>query len=362
MKRNLTLDLTRGFTVLMIAPIHTVMLFSKLSVRETLLGNFLAFVAEWHGAQIFMTIMGISFVFAKNQTLESAVKKAGLLMVFAYVLNIFKFVIPHFFGWLPAPLLVQLQIDPGIHGYTRLFAVGDILHFATIAILVMGIVCRFKEYDRVAAWMAVAICFTGPWLWDASSDNGFAHYGLQIIGGQPPAVFFPLLPWLVYPLLGLYLGKMLQKAHSLNSNQNPDSNQRPWFGFDSFWIAGLSLILLAATIKYFLHEESFSSFYRTTPLDTLLHVGFTLIVLSCWHWVSIYVKPNGLFRLFSYASRHITQVYIIQWILVCWLLPFINYQQSGLIGSLFLILLTSIMTLTISLIIDLVKSSQPKTK
>jgi uncharacterized membrane protein len=349
MKRIHSLDLARGFTVLMIAPIHTVMIFSSLSVRDTLLGKFLAFVAEWHGAQIFMTVMGMSFALNKNQTLESTVKKAALLMVFAYALNIFKFVIPLFFGWLPAPLLELLQVDPGIHGYIRLLAVGDILHFAAIAIVVVGIVCRFRDYDRVAAWMAVAICFAGPWLWDASSDNGFANYGLQILGGQPPAVFFPLLPWLVYPLLGLCLGKMIQQ-------------ERPWLGFDSFWIAGVALMILAATIKYILHDESFSSFYRTKPLDTLLHVGFVLIALSCWHWISLYVKPNGLFKLFSYASRQITQIYIIQWILICWMLSFFSYQQSGIIGTIFLIILTSIITLTISLTIDLTKTSQPKTK
>ena len=61
MKRINSIDFARGFTVLMIAPIHTVMIFSSLSVRDTLLGKFLAFVAEWHGAQIFMTVMGMSF-------------------------------------------------------------------------------------------------------------------------------------------------------------------------------------------------------------------------------------------------------------------------------------------------------------
>jgi hypothetical protein len=347
MKRITTLDLARGFTVLMIPPIHTVMIFSCFSVRDTLLGKFLAFVAEWHGAQIFMTVMGMSFALNKNQTLESAVKKAGLLMVFAYALNIFKFVIPHFFGWLPVPLLELLQVDPGIHGYIRLLAVGDILHFAAFSILVLGMIYQFRNYDRVAAWMAVAICFAAPWLWDASSDNGIANYGLQILGGQPPAVFFPLLSWLVYPLLGLCLGKMIQQ-------------ERPWLGFDSFWIAGVALMLFATIFKYFLHDNVLSSFYRTKPLDTLLHVGFTLIALSIWHWISLYVKPNALFKLFSYASRRITQIYIIQWILICWVLPFINYQQSGLIGTIFLIILTSIITLTMSLTIDLTKKSQPK--
>ncbi len=368
MKRIHSLDLARGFTVLMIAPIHTVMIFSKLSVRQTLLGNFLAFVAEWHGAQIFMTIMGISFALSKNKTPEAAVKKATLLMVFAYGLNIFKFVIPHFFGWLPAPLLEQLQVGPGIHGYIQLFAVGDILHFAAIAILVMGIVVGFRDYDRVAAWMAVAICFASPWLWDAASDNGFANYGLRIIGGKPPVVFFPLLPWLVYPLLGLCLGKMIQKIPNTNSDQNTDlyppadQNQKPWLGFDSFWLIGLVFMLFAAILKYFLREDSFTSFYRTIPIDTIIHVGFVFMALSFWYWITLHVKANALFRLFNYASRHITRIYIIQWILICWLLPFISYQQSGFIGSLFLIFQTSIITLATSLMIDLTKSNVQKRK
>ena len=82
MKRITSLDLARGFTVLMIAPIHTVMIFSSLSVRDTLLGKFLAFVAEWHGAQIFMTAMGMSFVISKKSNTGIRVQKAGHLIVF----------------------------------------------------------------------------------------------------------------------------------------------------------------------------------------------------------------------------------------------------------------------------------------
>ena len=132
-------------------------------------------------------------------------------MVFAYALKYFQIRHTAFFWLAATPLLELLQVDPGIHGYIQLFEIGDILHFAAIAIVVMGIVCQFRNYDRVAAWMAVAICFAGPWLWDASSDNGFVHYCLQILGGQPPAVYFPMFPWLVYPFLGLCLGKLHSK-------------------------------------------------------------------------------------------------------------------------------------------------------
>jgi uncharacterized membrane protein len=346
MKRIVSLDLARGFTVLMIAPIHSVMLYSEYSVRNTLLGYFLAFVAEWHGAQIFMLAMGISFSFSKDQPFESVFKKAAWLMVFAYVLNIFKFVIPHFFGWLPPALLELLQVDPGIHGYMQLFLLGDILHFAGISLIILAIVSKFKNYEKIAFWIAASICFIAPLFWDASSDNGFINYALELIDSQSPHVYFPLLPWLVYPLLGLAIGKWIQKEES-------------WLGFDSFWIPGLLLIMLGFLFKYFLHDADFSSFYRTTPLDTIIHVGFVLIMLSVWHWINNNVKANYLFKLFIYTSRRITQIYIIQWTLICWLIPFTGYQKTGFFGTIFLIFLTSSITLLTSLLIDLAKSKKP---
>jgi uncharacterized membrane protein len=345
MKRIASLDLARGFTVLMIAPIHSVMLYSEYSVRNTLLGNFLAFVAEWHGAQVFMLVMGISFSFSKNQELESVFKKAACLMVYAYALNTLKFVIPHFFGWLPLSLLELLQVDPGIHGYTQLFLLGDILHFAAISLIVLAIIFKFKKYEKIAVWVSVFICFTAPLFWDAASNNGLINYGLELAGGQPPHVYFPLLPWLVYPLLGLSIGGIIKQKEN-------------WLGLDSFWIPGSLLIVIVFAFKYFLQNTDFRSFYRTTPLDTIIHTGFVLIMLSLWHWISIYTKPNYLFKLFSYASRRITRIYIIQWILIYWLLPFTGYQQTGFIGSVFLIFLISFLTLLVSLFIDLAKSSK----
>jgi uncharacterized membrane protein len=349
MKRILSLDLARGFTVLLIAPIHTMLVFSRISERNTLLAQFLGFVAEWHGAQILMLIMGISFSlsepFSKNQNGLSVLKKAIGLSVFAYALNLFKFVIPHFFGWLPETMLTDLQVDPGIHGYTQLFLLGDILHFAALALIILFIISKCNSSQNLLLYLAIIICLLAPIFWDASSDNAIINYGLQLLGGQPPRVFFPLLPWLAYLLLGYCIGQIIQK-------------EKQCLGFDSFWIVGIGLILISFILKYFLHDSGFSSFYRTTPLDTLIHIGYVLTMLSIWHWISRNVKPNYLFRLFTYCSRRITQIYIIQWILICWMIPLIGYQQTGFLCSVFLIFTTSLITLSFSLLIDLAKSQK----
>lgn len=56
-----SLDLARGFTVLFIAPIHAVLLFASPAVYSAAPIQFLKFIAEGPGAQLFMTLMGISF-------------------------------------------------------------------------------------------------------------------------------------------------------------------------------------------------------------------------------------------------------------------------------------------------------------
>ena len=210
MNRIRSLDLARGFSVLVIAPIHTVMLYSELTVRGTALGGLLSFVAEWHGAQIFMTLMGISFTFSKHNDQKSALKRALILLTAAYALNVLKFVIPHLLNLLPQTLLDDLQIKKGWFGFLQLFLIGDILHFAGLAVVNLYFIYRLKNYHLYALAFAVIICFCSPFIWDMHSRYFLADYYFQLVGGLPPSVYFPLFPWLVYPLIGLVIGHYLQ--------------------------------------------------------------------------------------------------------------------------------------------------------
>jgi uncharacterized membrane protein len=247
MSRIKSLDLARGFIVLMMAPVHTMLMYSRPEIRGTLLEISFAFIAEWHGAQIFMLLMGISFFISNDRSSKSIFQRAGKLIVVAYVLNIFKFLIPHYFGWLPPQLLQELQIQSGWRGYMQLFLLGDILHFASIAMIILFFVSKFPSNRNVELYIATGICLISPLFWDAGSNNLIINYCLHLFGGQPPSVFFPILPWLIYPLFGFYIGRILQKKDQ-------------WIGFDSFWIIGLCILIIASLLKYFLHENSISSF------------------------------------------------------------------------------------------------------
>jgi hypothetical protein len=54
------------------------------------------------------------------------------------------------------------------------------------------------------------------------------------------------------------------------------------------------------------------------------------IALYCWDLLYRYVKPNHFFRVLTYSSKHITLIYLIQWVLISALLPVWGYQRFGL--------------------------------
>ncbi len=300
MQRVKSLDLARGFTVLMMAPVHTILLYSKPYVYDTLPGKLLAFIAEGPGAQLFMLIMGICFTFSKH-TIQSVLQRAFILLLAAYALNIFKFILPSFLYPMPIELL--------------------------------------KEY------VAIFICFTSPFFWDAYCTNPAINYILQLTGGQPPRVYFPLLPWLVYPLVGLSIGYFFQTETKEI--------------FLKLGIIGCLLVAGGYVLQHYFLNDPASSFYRTYPADTIQHIGIVLITLDLWELVERYVKPNYFFKLLSYSSLHITQIYCIQWILIFWLLPLFGYQQLDLIPSLFCIILTTIITYFLSFCLNVYGKRKP---
>ncbi|HLX93693.1 MAG TPA: hypothetical protein VKR32_18545, partial [Puia sp.] len=81
---------------------------------------------------------------------------------------------------------------------------------------------------------------------------------------------------------------------------------------------------------------------------TLWHLGIVLVWVAAWQWVHENVRINHFFNLLTFMSRNITSIYIIQWIVICWMLPVFGYQQSGIEATVCEICITSLMTITIS--------------
>jgi surface polysaccharide O-acyltransferase-like enzyme len=337
MPRIKSLDLARGFTVVMIVPVHTMLLYSKPEVYATLPGQLLAFIAEGPGAPLFMVLMGISFALKEQPTLSGTLKKAAALLLAGYGLNVIKFVLPYQMGLMPGGLQEYLQV-PGKGAAWTLLGIGDILQFAAPTLLLLYSVTRFRYFSRMALGLAILVCWLAPFAWDAHSACPLLKYVWQLATGQSPRTFFPMLPWLVYPLVGLALGRFLKRDAA--------------GCFKLCGGIGMTLIALDHMFQCAFPNIRATSFYRTYPHETMGHVGVVLVALYGWDLLHRFVKPNLFWRILTYSSQHITQIYLIQWPLLFLWLPVIGYQRLEWTATLFVMFPMTAATYFLSALIN----------
>lgn len=250
---------------------------------------------------------------------------------------------------LPAGVYVELQVERGVPGYVQMLLSGDILHFAALAYGLIFWVTRLRRYPLVAALLALLICLLSPLCYDLHSGHRILDYLLQLLGGQPPRIFFPLLPWLVYPLAGLVIGHYIKKGSEMI------------FGYAA--VLGLILMLFSCSDWMPFHHPHCAkvSFYRTYPDGTFYHLGLVLIWQYLWHFFSCHIATRHphriLTKFLSFLSRRITLIYLVQWPLICWSLPLIGFRNLGFTGSMLAAASFGIITILISCIYLLIKNS-----
>ena len=322
MQRMTSFDLSRGFTVFIMPAAHTLMMYGNPVVHQSLLADIFRFLAEGPGAQLFMLLMGVSFTFSKRISKEYIFQRVFILLVAGYLLNFFKFVVPLGLGLLPENLLAEFQLTSDFAAIHFFLFMGDILHFAAIAYLILFLVSRSRHYALWSFTIAIAIMILSPLLWDVKPGIVFVDSIILLFNGHPPETFFPVFPWIVYPLMGMTLGYLLK-------HNNPDYLLR------KTGITGFGLIIISCVFPPTKTVVEWPSFYRTEPADTLFHLGFVLLWLALFHRLSKKIKANPVFSLLIFCSKHITTIYIIQWILICWCMVITGYMQMNLIHTIF---------------------------
>ena len=316
------IDLAKGFTVFFMAPIHAMLLFGKPEVRDTVLGSVFRLIAEGTGAQLLMIIMGINFYRSTNMRFHVALRRAGLMLIAGYLLNAWKFVISTYLGIMPANFLLEMEASNNTEGLVKLFMTGDIFHFAGLAFLVLYLLSLITRNSIVFICFAAVICICSYFVFDVKFDQLIVHHLCQLLMGQPPTVFFPLVPWLVYPLVGFALGKFIKDGS----------------GIGSFGLPGIVLMLVGSMMSQYLFPCHELSFYNSCAGHTIRSVGIAMAWLALWDMAASMVRSNILFDMLRYLGRNISLVYVIQWMLLAWLLPLIGYQTLDYLLTVYVVL------------------------
>ncbi|MBA4410278.1 MAG: acyltransferase family protein [Bacteroidota bacterium] len=296
MKRFPLPDLLKGFAVFLIVPVHILETFIDYSGRESLFGKILLLLGGPFGVPMFMMAMGYFVALSKKSTAQNLLRGA-LIFILGIFLNI----------GLNFHLLLKIwtegwKFDP----LQAIFGV-DIFYLAGLSIIVLA---GLKSINKGQQWIALALI-----LFVSGSTSYFneilmatdRNYILPFIGGDYSWSYFPLFPWLAYPLVGFLFQKTEPRIRDFFQKQKAVS------------IAILSAIFILVVLF------SKSGIETTINLPEYYHHAFpfflwamgvdVLWVLLLWLIVQKF-REFPVIVFLRWLGKNITVFYVVQWLII----------------------------------------------
>ena len=86
----------------------------------------------------------------------------------------------------------------------------DILQFAGFALIILAMIRRWIPWLRTWILLSVLITVSAPLLWGI--DTGILPFDwlLDLFWGNYEEVWFPIFPWLAFPLLGMAFSRLIR--------------------------------------------------------------------------------------------------------------------------------------------------------
>lgn len=296
MKRFQLPDLLKGFAGFLIVPVHILETFINYPGRENLFGKTLLLLGGPITVPIFMMVMGYFVAMSKKSTKHNILR--GVLI---FILGIFLNIGLNF-NLLLKIKYEEWQLDP----LQYIFGV-DIFYLAGLSIILLTIL---KIISKGQQWIALALV-----LLISGSTSYFneilmvtdRNYILPFIGGEYSWSYFPLFPWLTYPLVGFLFQKAELRFREFFQKKKAIS------------IAFLtSVFILVASFSSFgiITTINLSEYYHHTFPFFLWTLGVDIIwVVLLWLIVQKFAEFPAIVFL-RWLGKNITAFYIIQWLII----------------------------------------------
>ncbi len=317
-KRIVLLDLARGLAIFFMIMQHAMLIYGVHEGEGSVLGELIILSGTAPAAPVFMLIMGIFFLRAKDT--KTIVIRGLKLIGLGYLLNLFRFV-------LPTIIAGEYAADGPDSLLGRLMAV-DILQMAGLSLICMSLVRRM----RPPVWLSLAflVALISPLLWRFAPRNLL----LDLLWGTNQNVAFPLFPWLIYPLLGMYWGTLFTAAEDVPRFMKKTA------------VTGTGLILAGGTLMCLINNTwlPVGEYSRGGIGVHLLIIGFVFIWLWLLRLIEDKTADSRLTNLLIFWSKNVTAIYIIQWVLIGWGMLVLGYQQLAPVSAAFAGLIVTILT------------------
>ena len=208
--RQKELDIAKALAIIFMIFCHVIVFasFSNISISpgfEMILNQTAAIIA----APVFMFCMGIGIVFSRHNQYNILIKRGVELLLLGYFVNIGAQILPNV-------LDNMLNMSNTPITILSLFKV-DILIFAGIAFILIGILKRFNISNKKMLILAIIFSIIGSFVCFVDFNNIFLNYFFGYFIGTilHQCTAFPLFNWFIFPVAGMVYGSYFIRVWKL---------------------------------------------------------------------------------------------------------------------------------------------------
>lgn len=296
MKRFPLPDLLKGFAVFLIVPVHILETFIDFPGRESFFGKILLLLGGPIAVPIFMMVMGY-FVALNKKSRTLNIRRGVFIFLLGILLNI----------GLNFHLLLKIYIEAWPFDPLQYIFGVDIFFLAGLSIIILSFL---KTIKRGQQWIVLSLIILVSGLTSYMNEIivlSDRNYILPLIGGQYSWSYFPIFPWLAYPLVGFLFQKKEPLIRKLISSHKTLSKALlVWVVILVLWFSQFGIQTTIELSEYYHH--GFPFFLWTMGVDIIW-------ILILWQVVKKFAD-TPLIIFLRWLGENITVFYVIQWLII----------------------------------------------
>jgi uncharacterized membrane protein len=327
-------DLARGLAVMFMIGVHVLFHWGAPDTWTTPIGQVIGFLGGPTAAPVFMFLMGASLAFSSRSSFGSLVVRGLWLVWLGYLLNLLRGVLPAYLG-LSTGVVTAEQIAPFTLPW--LLTTVDVHHMAGLSLVAIAVLGLFARPGW--GWLAAAavVVLAAPLVRGLTFGTPLLDAPLTPVLSDAPNVYYAVLPWVAYPLVGAVFGSLMARAE--------DRTRVFRLG------AVLGLGLCAAGVALFAIDQptfDIDTYWDSPPSFVVGILGLVLVWLAACDLAVRHVRENRLFTFLYGWSGKVIAIYFTHWLVVGWGAGIAGFRSLGLEAALLGIVVAIVATSLLS--------------
>jgi len=309
-------DLARGLAVVFMIGVHVLWHWGAPETWSSPVGQVISFLGGPTAAPVFMFLMGASLAFSSRTSFRSLAVRGIWLLWLGYLLNFLRGVIPAYLG-LTFGVVTADQIAPFTLPW--LATTVDVHHMAGLSLIALGALRAATRRAWVWVALGTAVVLAGPFLRGFEFGTPWLDGPLTPVLSGAPNVYYAVVPWIAYPLVGAVFGSFVARA-----------TDRPRI-FRRGALVG-ALLAVVGIGMFIVDPPSFDvdTYWRMPPSYFVAITGFVLLWLFACDLAIRSVRTNPAFNfLYGWSSRVIA-IYFTHWLVVGWGVGIFGFRDQPL--------------------------------